>query len=258
MSQTLDRSLRIMEFLANGPKRVSDVASELGVHHSTALRLMQTLRSRRFIYREEDGTYRLGPAVLALAQRALDGFDVRKIAIAEMRTLNELTRETIHLAVLVEKDVVYIEKIERRHPMRMFSRIGYVAPPHCTGVGKAILAYLPDEYRTNILSRTSLEPYTDNTITDKQELLEHLHIIRELGYATDEEEHEVGIRCIAAPVRDSGGVVRASVSVASPTATMKREELLEFAPDLIHAADAISYGLGWSLALDGDAPLDHA
>lgn len=245
MSQSVDRALAILELLSEEPRRINAIAEALGVHHSTALRLVQTLRARRFVYRESDGSYRVGSAVLAMAERAAEAIDVRRVALPYMQQLNDDSRETIHLAVLEDSDVVYVEKLERRHPIRMYSRIGLVAPPHCTGVGKAILSALPPERRLAVLTRSERASYTSNTITDIDELMAELDTAAERGYAIDDEEHEEGVHCIAAPIRSSYGDVATSVSIAAPVSAMAKEELTSYVPHLIAAAQAISSQLGW-------------
>ncbi|MER5490592.1 helix-turn-helix domain-containing protein, partial [Streptomyces sp. NPDC002490] len=124
MSQTVDRALSILPLLAEGPADLGKVADRLGVHKSTALRLLRTLHEHGLVYRQSDQRYRLGARLFALAQEAVENLDVREIAHPHLVALNEKVGHTVHLAVYEENEVLYIDKVESRYPVRMYSRIG--------------------------------------------------------------------------------------------------------------------------------------
>ena len=246
MSQTVDRALRILADLGGGPKTLDQLAALLGVHKSTALRLLQTLEAQGFARHDEQHRYRLGPRLFALAHQALDELDIRRIAAPHLAALNQRHGHTVHLAAYVEGTVVYIDKYEGRHPVRMNSRIGALAPAHCTAVGKVLLAGLPEPLRKSAISRLGFERYTPNTITNLDAFEAELAKVAAQGYAQDRAEHEDYINCVAAPIRDAGGAVLAAASVSVPEPVLNHSGVLALLPDLLSAADAASAELGWS------------
>ena len=245
MSQTLDRALTILELVADSPRRISDIADELGVHHSTALRLLHTLRKHGFVAEEADHSYRLGSTIMRLGFRAYDQVDLRTLVRPVMERLNHETRETIHLGVLEAGEVFYLDKVEAAHAVRMHSSVGAIAPLHCTSVAKAILAFLPEARRRELIDGYELNRRTGNTRTTVEALEADLADSRARGYALDEEEHEPAIHCIAAPIIDADGHVVAALSISTPTSRIDRGVLLSFADPLLQATADASSLLGW-------------
>ncbi len=147
MSQTVDRALSILPLLAEGPADLGEVADRLGVHKSTALRLLRTLHEHGLVYRQSDQRYRLGARLFALAQEAVENLDVREIAHPHLVRLNETCGHTVHLAVYEENEVLYIDKVESRYPVRMYSRIGKPVAITVAAVAKLLLADLPEPER---------------------------------------------------------------------------------------------------------------
>lgn len=245
MSQTLDRALQILDFVGEKPRRIGEIAEYLGVHHSTALRFLHTLRKHGFVHELPDHRYRLGSAMFRLGFQALEGIELRSVARPYMERLNEATNETVHLGTLEDGDVVYVEKVEAAHRVRMVSRIGAIATLHCTGVSKGILAFLPDAERRRRLAMHELRKYTDNTLTDLDELEADLTLSRERGYALDDQENEPGIHCVAAPVFSGEGDVVGAFSVTAPVTRIDKDTLLSFVPALLEATTSTSQQLGW-------------
>jgi IclR family KDG regulon transcriptional repressor len=245
MSQTLERALTILDLVAEEPRHIGEVATALGVHHSTALRLLHSLRKHGFVAELPDHRYRLGSATFRLAYQALEAIDLRSIARPAMVALNDHTRETVHLAMLEDTEVVYIDKVDAQHPVRMHSRIGAIANLHCAGVSKAILAFLPEDQRREVLGDRELVRRTDQTITTLGALEVELALGRERGYVLDNEENEPGIHCVAAPIFTGGGEVAGSISVSSPTSRIDHETLMGFVPSLLAASRETSEQLGW-------------
>lgn len=245
MSQTLDRALTILGYLGEKPRRINEIATFLGVHHSTALRLLHTLRRHGFVHELSDHQYRLGPATFRLAFQALEAIDLRAVARPYMEQLNEITRETVHLGTLEDTDVIYVEKVEADHRVRMHSRIGAIATIHCTGVSKAILAVLPPAEQDRLLKMHKLVRFTDHTLTTLKEIRADLGATRKRGYAIDDREHEPDIHCIGAPIFAGDGMVTGAISVSTPVSRIDRKTLLGFVPALLEAAGATSHELGW-------------
>ncbi|HEY3609246.1 MAG TPA: IclR family transcriptional regulator [Pseudonocardiaceae bacterium] len=245
MSQSLDRALVLLAELARGPRTLDQLADTVDVHKSTVMRLLRTLESRRFVQRAAPRHYRLGAALFDLANRALEDRDVRTSAAPALRRLNELTGHTVHLASYEGGEVVYIDKYDGRHSVRMYSRIGRRAPLHCTAVAKVLLAELPDAERRAIAETIDYPRHTAHTITAPADYLSELDRVRTDGYALDNAEHEDFIQCAAAPIRALGGTVAAAVSVSVPTMLLDLDGLLALVPDLLRAASDASEECGW-------------
>lgn len=248
MSQTLDRALTILEFVAEKPRRVNEVAAELSVHPSTALRLLHILRRHGFVYELSDHHYRLGTATFRLGFQALASIDLRDVARPHMEELNQLTGETVHLGVLGGEEVVYVEKVMAKHPVTMQSQIGAIAPIHCTGVSKAILAYLPDDKRARLLSGRTFTRFTENTLLAPAALLADLAETRKRGYAHDNQEHSVGIHCVAAPILAGDDEVLGALSISAPGSRVDEKTLFSYVPALKDAVHKISKQFGWKLS----------
>ncbi|OLF13184.1 IclR family transcriptional regulator [Actinophytocola xinjiangensis] len=245
MSQSLDRALALLDELADGPKNLDQLAVRVGVHKSTVLRLLRTLEARRFVQRADARHYRLGPSLFDLAFRALDERDVRRAVEPAARELNAATGHTVHLASYEDGEVIYIDKYESRHNVRMYSRIGRRAPLHCTAVAKVLLAALPDEERRRIAEGLDYHRFTAATITGAPAFLTELATVRSRGFAVDDTEHEDFIHCLAAPVRGARGEVLAALSLSVPVVLLDRDGLLALVPALRAAADRASAECGY-------------
>jgi DNA-binding IclR family transcriptional regulator len=246
VSGSVERALHILVELGSGPTTISELARRLDVHRTTSLRLMRSLEDERFVRRTEDGRYRLGPRMTTLAQAALEGLDIRAAASGHLRDLGDKYGHTTHLAALQDHAIVYVDKIESRHAIRMYSYVGATAPVHATGVGKAILAHLPTTDQDALLGEQPYRRCTPNTRTTRDELERDLATTRRQGWVLDDFEHEEFIHCVAAPIFDAAGHVTAAVSVSVPRMVLDREGLLALVPDLIATAEAVSEELGWS------------
>ncbi len=246
MSQSLDRALTLLTSIAQDARTLDDLADEIGVHKSTVLRLLRTLEQHHFVRREGARHYRLGSAMFDLANQALDSFDVRRSAHPALAALNARTGHTVHLASYEDGEVVYIDKFEGRHSVRMYSRIGKRAPLHCTAVGKVLVAAMPAARREEIAQSIEYAVRTPNTITTAAEYLAELERVAERGYAVDNAEHEDFIHCIAAPVRGTGGEVLAAASMSVPKVLLDYDGLLALVPELRAATKEASVHSGWT------------
>ncbi|MFD7921609.1 IclR family transcriptional regulator [Streptomyces sp. NPDC059740] len=240
MSQTVDRALRILPLLAEGPAGLEQVATALEVHKSTALRLLRTLHEHGLVHRQPDQRYRLGARLFALASQAVENLDVREIAHPHLVELNEKCGHTVHLAVYEENEVLYIDKVDSRYPVRMYSRVGKPVAITVAAVAKLLLADLPEPERRAIAERLDYPRYTPRSITDAPAFLAELAQVREQGWATDLGGHEESINCVGAPVRGTDGRVVAAMSVSAPNVVVSAEELLSLLPLVRRTADAIS------------------
>jgi IclR family transcriptional regulator, KDG regulon repressor len=230
---------------------ISALAMRLGLAKSTVHRLATTLVEYDILEQnKETGKYRLGLALFELGTMVRRKMDTNSGAQVQIHALADETGETVQLAILDHLSVLYIRIRESRQAVRMSSGLGSRAPAHCTGVGKALIAFQPPEIIQQIIDN-GLKRYTQGTITDSEKLRAELATIRQKGYAIDDEEIEVGLRCIAAPIRDHSGQVTAAISVAAPVQRMTKKNLQATIPSVIAAADAISRRLGYLPSLAG-------
>ncbi|SCK16043.1 MULTISPECIES: IclR family transcriptional regulator [unclassified Streptomyces] len=253
MSQTVDRALSILPLLAEGPADLGKVANRLGVHKSTALRLLRTLHEHGLVYRQSDQRYRLGARLFALAQEAVENLDVREIAHPHLVALNEKIGHTVHLAVHEENEVLYIDKVESRYPVRMYSRIGKPVALTVAAVAKLLLADLPENERRAIAEKLDYPMYTARSTPSAAAFLRELAAVREQGWATDLGGHEESINCVGAPVRGADGRVVAAMSVSAPNVVVTADELLTLLPLVRRTADAISREYSGNPAASGPA-----
>jgi IclR family acetate operon transcriptional repressor len=215
------------------------------LHHATAHRLLTTLRDGGLVDYLEDGkTYKLGMRLLDLAGTLLDTLDIREIARPTLAWLADASGETAHLATLDRDEMVFLDRVDGPQPVTLRTRVGFRAPVHATAVGKAFLAFMPERSCVGLLKARRLHRYTENTITDKRQLLIHLRQVRRQGYAVDNEEHRAAIRCVGAPVLNRDGRAVAAISVAGPTFRLRMPPGAELAGAVIEAGRRISAALG--------------
>ncbi len=201
---------------------LADLATRTGIPRPTAFRLLTTLEQAGFVAKAS-GEYQLGIKCFVLGNIVASSLDLREKAQRHLEQLRDLTGETVHLAVLDAWQVLYLERLQSPHPIGfMRSRIGGIVPAYCTGLGKTLLAFKPEAAVEAWLSTQTLKAMTPHTITSARRLLKDLRAIRQRGYGIDEQEHEIGVRCIAAPISNHAGDVVAAISVAGPVDRMPR------------------------------------
>ncbi|MEJ2352496.1 MAG: IclR family transcriptional regulator [Anaerolineales bacterium] len=244
--QSVERAIMILEQLADcgGSASLSDLARSLGLSRSTVHGLLATMRQRGFVTQDSNGHYALGIKLFELGTLAVSRLDLRVIAGPILQRLVDEFNETVHLVVGDGLDVVYIDKRESPQSMRIVSQVGRRLPAYCTSVGKAMLAFLPEEELDELLTGVEMQPWTHNTITEKEQLKAHLREVRRRGYALDNEEIFEGLRCVGAPIRDHLKQVVAAVSVAGPSVRLGPDRISEIIPAVVKAATEISHQLG--------------
>lgn len=218
--KVLNKALAVLEVLLEhkSPISMTEISEELHLYPSTIHRILDTLKYGGYV--EQDPVtqkYQLGLKLLELGMVKLQQIDLIKEATPYLKELAKSCNETVHLGVLDGTSVLYLAKEESTQTIRMISYIGRRAPLHCTSLGKVLLANLSANKRERMLDNIELIKLTENTITDKQELLDELHKIEQQGFALDREEHEKYVRCIGAPVRNHQGKVVAAVSISGPS-----------------------------------------
>ena len=227
---TLGKAISVLETVAEarGPLRFSDILRASSQPRGTLHRQIANLVKEGLLAAAPEHGYELGLRLLQLASRAWSGNQFRKVAEPHLAHLHEETGETVHLGVLSSTQVVYLDKVESRQAVRMHSQIGNSSPLYCTGVGKAALSAVNDAQFEDILGRIALRKFTPSTITDAAALRAEIASIRASGIAFDREEHEVGIRCVAAPVFSKSRHLAAGVSVTGPAYRVSMSKLREW------------------------------
>lgn len=247
-SQTADRALDVLRAMlaARRPLTLSEVAQACCLAPSTTHRLLASLMRQNFARQDADtAKYALGLGLLEFGHAILNDLDVRELAAPALAELNRATGETVHLAVLDGHDLVYIDRRDTHHGVRVNTSIGRRGTPHTTGVGKALLAHLPDVALDAYLARVPLEPKTANSITDPVALRSELARSRARGYATDDGEDKDHVCCIAAPILGRGGEPLASISISVPDSRYTLDQLVDFVPRLLEQAQRLSRHFGY-------------
>lgn len=245
--QVIDRIMHILSCFDDEHPilGVSQIAGMVGLHRATTHRLVTALANVGLLERMSGSDkYRLGTRLLELGLTILRRMDFRHEAIAHMRGLVDRFGEVCDLGILDAGQVLYIDVLPSRYTIAVSVTTGLRLPAHCTASGKAILAFLPLE-EVNAILPDPLPRLTGHTITSKAALLQQLEEIRQRGWALDDEETEIGVRAVAAPIRDAGGRAIAAIGIPAPIGRMSPERVEEIAGTLMEAALAISVRLGW-------------
>jgi len=245
--QSLDRGLRVIEATAavGGAATLSEIARKVALPRSTTHHLVRALVGLGYLTQDGDARpYRLGPKLFQLTGRTWTTEQLAEIAMPFLDELSRRTGEGTSLAVLRDGTVTIAAKRESAGPVRVVQEVGVQRPIYCTAVGKALAAWLPERELEGILARTPFDKKTPRTITTPAAFRRELAHIRAVGFAVDNEEHMKGIRCMAAPVRDHSGEVRASLCVVGPTSRLPQRRLTEIRQVLAVTAAELSAQLG--------------
>ncbi|HSG03017.1 MAG TPA: IclR family transcriptional regulator [Marinobacterium sp.] len=240
---TVGKALKVLDDVAsNGaPIKFSDLLENSAYPKATLYRLLQTLVGERLLqYNEASQCYSLGVRLVSLAHAAWHQASLAPIAREAIDQLSRQVGETVHLAQLDGGQVLYVDKRNASRPIQMFSDAGKVGPVYCTGVGKAMLAFLPKEKQQRILKQQSYYAFTPHTLTNSEALEQELIKIRIDGVAFDREEHEPGIICIATPIKSSKGLVYGGVSITTSTQRYSLSALAEMRESLLSTAHEIA------------------
>ena len=246
--QTLDRALDILELLATEKSGlgVTEIGRRIGLHKSTVHRLLNALGERGYIEKSVDyGTYSLGLKIVEISSIHLNSIELKTEAAPYLRQLAAESTQPVHLATFVDGEATYIEKVETLNTIRMYSQIGKRVPVHCSAVGKALLTGLTDSDIEKLLDQRELKMYTPNTLTKAEEIIKQIGEAQKRGWTIDDEEHEEGIRCIAAPIYDYRGKVIAAVSTSGPSPIISKEKDDDISGYVTKAARAISRRMGY-------------
>jgi DNA-binding IclR family transcriptional regulator len=246
-SVAVERALGMLEAIAQEPEGLSnaEISRKLQIPKSSASYILRTLVQRSYLNRDpQTGKYRVGLKILSLSRGALSGLDVREVALPIMRHLMEKTNLTCHLAILDGPEAVYIEKVEPQGFIKMDTWVGRRMRVHATSVGKALVAYIPQDRLEKILS-SGMEKRTSKTITTVPRFLKELDRVRAQGYAVDDEENNMGARCLGAPIFNQMGTIEASLGLSGTTQHVNAQTMPRIVEALKDAARHISMQLGY-------------
>lgn len=256
---TVAKALEVLDLVAafGRPVRFSEVLERSAYPKATLYRLLQTLVGQGMLAFDPDrATYGMGIRLVRLAHVAWQQSSLAPIARPHLDTLSARVGETVHLAQLDHGQVLYVDKRNARDPVPMYSQAGKVGPAYCTGVGKAMLAYLPEPALRSALERQSWHRFTAKTLTTPAALRAELIRIRARGHAFDDEEHEPGIICVALPILATGGAILGALSVTSTTARTSLAGLASLAPLIGEIAQVIARETeAWRFPEDGAATI---
>jgi DNA-binding IclR family transcriptional regulator len=245
--QSLARAINIMEYLATfkDGEGLSNISRGIGLSKSTTHSLITTLEKLGYVQQDQvSGRYSLGLKLFELGQVVHANMDLRSIALPNLLSLVQKYQETVHLSVLSKGEVVYIDKVDSPRSISIISQVGGRNPAHCTGVGKVLLAGLSEQELNWVLREKKLQPYTANTITDLATLKQCLNQVKVDGSAMDREELEIGLICIAAPVKNHQGAAIAAISLSGPSGRIDGN-IQELTREVINTAMLISTRLGF-------------
>lgn len=245
---TVARALELLDCLAEsgGPMTVAEITRVMGVSRSTAYRLLRTLMAHGYVSEsttDSDGL-QIGPKVLKLATSFLSRFEIRTVARPFLVSLRDTSQETVHLVVPHEGEVLHIEKVESMQPVRAYSPVGLQEPMHCSAVGKAMLAVMPEAEVDAIIRQHGLPRKSPNTITDPEALKEHLRLARAQGIAINDVENEEGIRAVGVALAPYSGMPVAAISISGPAYRFTMEQACSLSDELKMTAAGILRQMG--------------
>jgi DNA-binding IclR family transcriptional regulator len=226
---------------------VTELSKRLKLHKNNVFRLLATLESRNYIEQNKvTENYRLGLKTLELGQTFIKQMGLLRQSRPVLEALVKECNETTYVAILKESHIVYLDVVETDLTVRVVPRVGARLPAYCTAAGKVQISYMTDEELENYLPQKEMKRYTPKTVTDREELKKHLKVIAEQGYAIDDEEMDVGVKCVGAPIRDYTRRIIGAVSISGPSMRFTDDRLeKELIPLVMRAGEEISHKLGY-------------
>lgn len=242
---SFEKGMRVLELLAeHGELGVSDMAAHLETNRAGCHRFLLTLKDLGYVEKTEDGRYRLTFKILELGMKKLERFEIRHTAHSMMQELSQAFGETVNLGFWDGRAIVHLDKINSTEILRMDSGLGALAPAYCTGLGKAILAFLPEDEVDAYIRTIKFEQLTPNTINSAKALKQALKNIRKNGFAIDDEELSIGLRCVGAPVFDYTKRASFALSISGPTHRMSDERVKVISETLQTTCGRLSKKIG--------------
>ena len=246
--QSVDRALTILELLSENKDGlgITEISSKIDLHKSTVHRLLGTLIYKGFVIQEvSSNKYKISLKLYEIGVRKIAGIDMLDASKPYTKALMEKINEVVHLVIRSNNNIIYIDKVEADNTIRMASTVGRRSPLYCTSVGKVMMSLMPEAEIKEIWDSSDIIKLTENTIIDFEEFKLELEKIKKVGYAVDDEENEMGVRCIGAPVFNIRGEVEGAISISGPTIRVTKDRVEEYSKEVIHYANLISKELGY-------------
>ena len=248
--QSVDRTLTILEVLSdcNDGLGITEISSLVNLHKSTVHKLLSTLIYKGYVVQDEESSkYKITFKLFELGSKKVHKLDLLEISRPYTKMLMESVNEVVHLIIREETDIVYIDKVEANNTISMASRIGKRNPMYCTATGKAILAYLPEEEIREVWNKSKIVKLTKKTNTDFILFKKELQEVKKNGYAIDDEENEIGVKCVGAPIFDMNGDVVAAISVTGPVTRITDDKIDFISNEVMQCTNLISKEMGYKL-----------
>ena len=246
--QSVDRTLTILEVLSDYSDGlgITEISERVNLHKSTVYRLLSTLTYKGYVVQDEESSkYKITFKLFELGSKKVDKLDLLKSSKPYTKMLMESVNEVVHLIIREDNEIVYVDKVEANNTISMKSRIGNRAPMYCTATGKAMLAFLPEEEVLKIWKSSKIIRLTENTITDFILYKKELQEIKKIGYAIDDEENEMGVKCVGAPILNIKGDVAGAISVSGPIHRITEDKMDFISKEVIKYANMISEEIGY-------------
>ncbi|MEN1759699.1 MULTISPECIES: IclR family transcriptional regulator [Anoxynatronum] len=245
--QSIDRTFHIIEVLAEKPDGLglTELGKRVGLHKSTVHRLLLALIHHGYVEQDSGSSvYRLSLKMYEIGSKIIDDLALNEVARPLLSALKESVNEVVHLVIRDDIEIMYIDKVEADNKIRMHSRIGARSPLYCTSAGKAMMAFLPEQEIVSIWERSHIQKLTIYTITDLEKMREELNQVKNRGYAIDNEENELGIRCVGAPIFNYRDEVIGAISISGPTLRVTPERVAAFGEAVMATGRLISQKIG--------------
>ena len=227
---------------------ITEISSLVNLHKSTVHRLLSTLIYKGYVVQDEESSkYKITFKLFELGSKKVHKLDLLEISRPYTKMLMESVNEVVHLIIREETDIVYIDKVEANNTISMASRIGKRNPMYCTATGKAILAYLPEEEIREVWNKSKIVKLTKKTNTDFILFKKELQEVKKNGYAIDDEENEIGVKCVGAPIFDMNGDVVAAISVTGPVTRITDDKIDFISNEVMQCTNLISKEMGYKL-----------
>ena len=248
--QSVDRTLTILEVLSdcNDGLGITEISSLVNLHKSTVHRLLSTLIYKGYVVQDEESSkYKITFKLFELGSKKVHKLDLLEISRPYTKMLMESVNEVVHLIIREETDIVYIDKVEANNTISMASRIGKRNPLYCTATGKAILAFLPEDEVLKVWNSSKIVKLTKNTNIDFILFKKELQEVKKNGYAIDDEENEMGVKCVGAPIFNMSGDVVAAISVTGPVTRITDDKIDFISNEVMQCTNLISKEMGYKL-----------
>ncbi len=246
--QSIERAFLIIGTIAKSsePPTLAEISKAIGLHTSTTFHLLKTLCHVGALKQDSDKSYRIGSYIYGLAAGAMTEINLVNDALPQLHWLASETGETSHVAVMADNEVVILNRVEGKSPIKFSERVGSIRPAYCTAVGRALLAHLSEARFSEYMANTKFTRFTENTATSKDKIRTEIATVRAAGVAVEHCEFNSEIRCIAAPVRSFTGSVIAAIGISGPVWRVSTDDVESYKKQVLVAAQKLSEELGYT------------